>query len=69
MAEYYVCWHGTAPCEECARRAGIKLNKEFSEETLRRLAQGIQDAKDGDIVKREWRKPSLWKRIKERLCS
>jgi len=40
-------------------------NKEFSEETLRRLAQGVQDYNDSKIVEREWRKPSLWKRIKD----
>ena len=39
-------------------------NKEFIEETLERLAQGVQDYNDGKIIEREWRKPSLWKKIK-----
>lgn len=40
-------------------------NKEFSDETLRRLAQGVQDYNAGKIGEREWRKPSLWQRFKE----
>lgn len=46
-------------CEKCSAQFKI-----LNEETLRRLAQGVQDYNDGKIVGREWRKPSLWRRIK-----